>query len=69
MPAPEATRRLLELAATRLGGVEQVAQKLGITQRVIELYLTGAKPLPDALFLRVVDLISEPAPQDPKSDR
>jgi hypothetical protein len=59
MPAPEARRRLLEHAATRLGGVEQLAAKLGISQRMIKIYLAGTRRLPDALFLRVVDLVSE----------
>lgn len=75
MPAPEATRRLLAHAAARLGGMEALAGKLGISPRLMKAYLTGTEPLPDALFLRVVDLISdqwpspdEPAPQDPKPD-
>ena len=75
MSTPEARRRLLEQAATRLGGVEQLAKKLGVTHRAIKLYIEGAVPLPDALFLRLVDLLSEqwssesqpPPARDPKS--
>lgn len=59
MSTPEARRRLLEQAATRLGGVAQLAKKLGVTQRAMKLYLDGVAPLPDALFLRLVDLLSE----------
>ena len=74
---PEARRRLLEQAATRLGGVEQLAKKLGVTQRSMRLYVDGAVPLPDALFLRLVDLLSEqwrsegqpPPAKDPNSKR
>lgn len=59
MPAPEATKGLLEHAAARLGGVEALAKFLGISAWRIKLYLEGAQPLPDALFLRIVDLISD----------
>lgn len=73
MPTPEATRRLLEQAATRFGGVEQLAKKLGVSQRLMNDYLNGTTPLPDAVFLRLADLISEwprpqpPPPKDPKA--
>jgi len=77
MSTPKARQRLLEQATTRLGGVENLAQKLGVTQRVMKLYLSGAAPLPDALFLRLVDLLSEqrrsegqaPPGRDPNSKR
>ena len=59
MSTPEARRRLLEQAAARLGGVEQLAKMLGVTQRAMKLYLDGAASLPDGLFLRLVDLLSE----------
>jgi len=32
---------------------------LGVTQRSMKLYLSGAAPVPDALFLRLVDLLSD----------
>jgi hypothetical protein len=77
MSTPEARQRLLEQAATRLGGVENLAKKLGVTQRAMKLYLSGAAPVPDALFLRLVDLLSDqwrsegqrPAGRDPNSKR
>jgi hypothetical protein len=59
MPAPEATKRLIEEAAARLGGLDALAKQLGISERLLKLYLSGAQPLPDALFLRIVDLISD----------
>ena len=64
MSTPEARRRLLEQAAARLGGVENLAKKLGVTQRAMKLYLSGAAPLPDALFLRLVDLLSDQWPSE-----
>jgi hypothetical protein len=59
MSTPEARRRLLEQAATRLGGVENLAKKLGVSQRAMKLHLSGAAPLSDALFLRLVDVLAE----------
>jgi hypothetical protein len=59
MSTPEARRRLLEQAAARLGGVEQLAEKLGVTKRAMKLYVDGAATLPDALLLRLVDLLSD----------
>jgi hypothetical protein len=59
MSTPDARQRLLEQAAARLGGVENLAKKLGVTQRAMKLYLSGAAPVPDALFLRLVDLLSD----------
>jgi hypothetical protein len=77
MSTPEARQRLLQQAAARLGGVENLAKKLGVTQRVMKLYLSGAAPLSDALFLRLVDLLSDqwrsdgqrPPGRDPNSKR
>jgi hypothetical protein len=69
MPPPEATKRLLAHAAARLGGVEPLAKHIGISERLMKLYLEGAQPLPDALFLRIVDLISDDdGGQKPKSN-
>jgi hypothetical protein len=77
MSTPEARRRLLEQAATRLGGVEQLEKKLGMTRGAMKRYLEGAVAVPDALFLRLVDLLSEqwrsegqpPPAKDPNSKR
>jgi hypothetical protein len=68
---------MLEQAAVRLGGVENLAKKLGVTQRAMKLYLSGAVPLSDALFLKLVDLLSDqwgsdgqrPPGRDPNSRR
>jgi hypothetical protein len=64
MSTPEARQRLLEQAAARLGGAENLAKKLGVTQRAMKLYLSGAAPLSDALFLKLVDLLSDRWPSD-----
>jgi hypothetical protein len=77
MSTPDARRQLLEQAAARLGGMENLAKKLGVSQRAMRLYLSGNSSLPDALFLRLVDLLSDqwrheaqpPAGRDPNPRR
>ena len=43
--------------ASRLGGVEALAARLGIGAKVLGAYLSGNELIPDALVLRVVDLV------------
>ena len=64
MHTPESTRRLLEIAAARAGGAEHLAAALGITERQLKLYQTGTRPLPDTLFLRIVDMLSKDPPKE-----
>jgi hypothetical protein len=40
-----------------LGGVEALAAKLDIGPRVLKHYITGNEPVPDSLFLRVIDVV------------
>jgi hypothetical protein len=67
MPTIEVRRRLLAHAATKLGGVEVLAEKLGISRGALGFFLTGSQYLPDAIFLKLVDLICEEWPSPPAS--
>jgi hypothetical protein len=55
-------RRVLARAAAKLGGVEPLAAYLKIGQRVLQYYITGREPVPDALVLRAIDVILEDIP-------
>ena len=55
-------RRVLARAAAKLGGVEALAEHLAIRQRLLQSYITGAEPVPDALFLRAIDIILDDVP-------
>jgi hypothetical protein len=57
LEAHDETRKLLAHVATRLGGVEALAARLGIGARVLGAYLSGKELIPDALVLQVVDLV------------
>jgi hypothetical protein len=56
------TRKLIEEAALRLGGAEQLAERLGIPPRRLNRYMKGQEVNPDPLFLTVVDVIVEQLP-------
>ena len=69
MPAPEVTKRLVARAALRAGGIDALARRIGIKPRLLKRYLAGTEPLPDSLFLRIVDVIEGPQAEPPeKSD-
>jgi hypothetical protein len=58
----EGTRKLLAHVAVQMGGVDRLADKLGISARLLNLYITGKEHIPDSLFLRVVDVVLEKQP-------
>lgn len=60
MPAPEVTKRLVARAALRAGGMDALARRIGIKPRLLKRYLAGTDPLPDSIFLRIVDVIEGP---------
>lgn len=66
MALQEGTRKLLAHVAVQMGGVDRLAGKLGISARLLNLYITGKERIPDSLFLRVVDVVLEKEP--PKTD-
>jgi hypothetical protein len=70
LDAHDETRKLLVHVASRLGGVEALAARLSISARVLGAYLSGKELIPDALVLRVVDLVlveMEKRPASPPS--
>ncbi len=52
-------QRALERASDIAGGVERLSHRLGIDRHALELWLTGRATPPEAVFLRVVDLVLE----------
>jgi hypothetical protein len=60
MPAPkEIHMRALRRAAEGLGGVEALRAHLQVSMSQLAGWLHGEARLPDAVFLKVVDLLSE----------
>jgi hypothetical protein len=57
----DVARRALEQAAQKLGGMDALALRLGMTAGALRVYLMGSEPLPQHLFLRVVDIL-QPSP-------
>lgn len=49
-----------------LGGVSALGERVGLAQRRLADYLTGAEPIPDELLLAAIDIVLEELP-DPRS--
>lgn len=50
---------LLKVAADIAGGVRELAERLEISERLLERFMEGVRPLPDFLVLRAVDVVLE----------
>jgi hypothetical protein len=63
--------KLLHAAAEVVGGEKALAERLGIGEQFLSMYIADLRPLPDWLLLRAVDIILEdrhargPAGRDP----
>jgi hypothetical protein len=56
-------RHVLERAAAKVGGVAELASRLNLSPRVLHYYVTGRLVVPDALFLRALDVVLEELPE------
>lgn len=52
--------RLLERAADKLGGMDEVARYLNVSELRVRIWWRGFVPPPDDVFLRLVDLLEPP---------
>jgi hypothetical protein len=51
----------------KLGGVRPAAKRLGITDTLMQHFLKGTMPVPDAVLLKAVDVLDEtPISSPPK---
>jgi DNA-binding transcriptional regulator YdaS (Cro superfamily) len=51
---------VLARAAEMTGGREELARRLGVRPQLLDSWLAGATPIPEAVFLKAVDLVSVP---------
>lgn len=51
------TARLLQAAADVVGGKKALANELGISEKLLSRFMADSVSLPDALFLRAVDIV------------
>jgi hypothetical protein len=65
MESEVAERRVLARAAVTIGGTDRLARRLNLAPRQVADYLSGATPIPDALFLQAIDILLAELP-DPK---
>ena len=62
------TVKLLQAVAEMLGGENALAARLRIGENLLAIYLSGARPLPDLLLLRAVDIVLERRAVAPRRD-
>lgn len=58
----EEARQVLTKAAEQAGGVPQLAEKLDLSERILRHYIDGHEPIPETLYLMVVDVIMKGIP-------
>lgn len=51
--------KILQAASEVVGGNEALAERLGIGERALAVFMEDRRHLPDSLLLRVVDIILE----------
>ena len=61
--AEAVARHVLARAAAKVGGVAELASRLNLSPRVLHHYVTGSQVVPDALFLRALDVVLEELPE------
>ena len=69
VPIQKASRQILAKAAVKVGGAEVLASRLGITARLLKMYLEGDQEIPDSLLLHAIDIIIEDLPPPPANPR
>jgi DNA-binding transcriptional regulator YdaS (Cro superfamily) len=56
-------RNSLRYAESIAGGRAQLALRLGVRPEEIDAWARGARPIPDTVFLTLVDIILEATPE------
>jgi len=62
MKTEAVARHVLARAAAKVGGVAELASRLDVRPRALHHYVTGQLVVPDALFLRALDVLLEELP-------
>ncbi len=58
--------RTLAQAARAFGGIEALAEKLGVTTQQLQGWLAGASEAPTAIYVRALDLLIAGSKQTPR---
>ena len=62
MKTDAVARHVLARAAAKVGSVAELASRLNVRPRALHHYVTGQLVVPDALFLRALDVLLEELP-------
>ena len=55
-------RRVLARAAVQAGGLPKLAAQLRVSERILRHYSEGHEPIPDNLYLMLVDILMKGIP-------
>jgi hypothetical protein len=63
----DSARRILARAAAQVGGIPHLASELKLSESALRHYILGREPIPEALMLRVIDVLLEQFPEPPRA--
>jgi hypothetical protein len=55
----QAEFQTLEYAAKLVGGEDELALRLGVTRREVDLWISGDAPPPPKIFLKAIDIVAD----------
>jgi DNA-binding transcriptional regulator YdaS (Cro superfamily) len=65
----ETYRNVLIYATAMVGGEQSLAERLGVSAQQILDWTTGIEPIPTAVFLKAVDVVTAATPEDIRRSR
>jgi len=64
-------QQVLKQVVDKFGGSYSVAERLGVTDTLVQHFVSGALPVPESILLKAVDLLEAPLsqPQEPTGNK
>jgi len=64
-------QQVLKQVVDKFGGSYPVAERLGVTDTLVQHFVSGALPVPESILLKAVDLLDTPPskPQEPTGNK
>ena len=63
-------QQVLKQVVDKFGGSYPAAERLGVTDTLVQHFVSGALPVPQSILLKAVDLLDTlPQPQEPTGNK